>query len=310
MASVWATARCVHCGAPSAVLVPPTPGARWVTCPYCHGTMPVVPPTNPPPIFSWEVYPTVYPPPPPLRGTGRPAGRLAAIALVASTLLLVGVAGALVASGAEALGPATFRLSGVVELASDGSRYAGALVTLASETGWTDSLTTSPNGTFTFTGVPGGGATLNVSAPGMASVSRAMFFSPSFRSTGAGPAGVLVLLSPGSAGPASTVYESPYPDLESFVSSVWSAAALLGLGAIVSAIGAHWAYRRARPTVGVAGGLSAAVAPFALAILGVTSAFPLAVYPAAAIVGLGLAAAILEMLPLVQLGRAADLGDG
>lgn len=309
MASVWATARCVHCGAPSAVLVPPTPGARWVTCPNCHGTMPVVPPTNPPPIFSWEVYPSVYPPPPPLRAPGRSGARLAAIALVGCTLLLVGVAGALVLSGAEALGPATFRLSGTVVLAANGDPYTGALVTLGSETGWTQSVTTGSNGTFQFAGIPAGGATLNVSAVGMAPVAVGMFFSPTFRSTGAGPTGLTIDLTPGDQAEASTLYASPYPNLESFVSSVWSAGVLLLVGAIVAGIGAGLAYRRRRPTVGVAGGLSAAVAPFALAILGVTAAFPLTAYPAAATVGLGLVAAILELIPVILVGRAADLGD-
>lgn len=309
MASVWATARCVHCGAPSAVLVPPTPGARWVTCPNCHGTMPIVPPTNPPPIFSWEVYPSVYPPPPPLRGSGRPVGPLAAVALVACTLLLVGVAGALVFGGAEALGPSTFRLSGTVELAANGAPYQGALVTLGSETGWIASVTTGPNGSYHFVGIPAGGATLNVSAIGMAPVTVGMFFSPTFRSTGAGPSGLTIELSPGSSAQASTTYESPYPNLESFVSSLWSAGTLLLLAAIVTGAGAWLAYHRRRPTVGVAGGFSAVLAPFVLAILGVTSAFPLLLYPAATTVGLGLVAAILELIPVINVGRAADLGD-
>lgn len=271
--------------------------------------MPVVPPTNPPPIFSWEVYPNVYPPPPPLRAPSRSVGRLATVALVACALLLMGLGGALVFSGAEALGPASFRLSGIVEFGGSHLPLQGAAVSLGSETGWTETVTTPANGTFHFAGIPAGGATLNVTAVGMAPVTVGMFFSPSFRSTGAGPGGLVILLAPGSAANAATVFESPFPDLESFVASVWSAGVLLFLGAIIAAVGGWLAYHRRRPTVGVAGGLSAAVAPFALAILGVTTAFPLVAYPAATTVGLGLVAAILELIPVVNVGRAADLGD-
>ncbi|MCI4336484.1 MAG: carboxypeptidase-like regulatory domain-containing protein [Thermoplasmata archaeon] len=308
MAAVWATARCITCGAPVAVLVPPTPGARWFTCPQCHSPMPVVPPTNPPPIFSWEIYPQVYPAPPPLRMLGRPISRLATIALVSCVLLLAGLAGALALSGEEALGPTTFRLSGTVELAANHDPVGGAIVSIGSETGWTQSFLTGGNGSFHFVGIPTGGATINVTAPGMAPVTLGLFFSPTFTSPGTGPTGLALLLAPGNAGNASTDYETPFPDLESFVSSVWSASVLLALGAIVAAAGAWMAYRGTRPTVGVAGGLSAAVAPFGLTLLGITTAFPLAALPAAAAVGLGLVGAVLELLPVINVGRAADLG--
>ena len=49
------------------------------------------------------------------------------------------------------------------------------------------------------------------------------------------------------------------------------------------------------------------VPTLALPTLTIT-AFPLAALPAAAAVGLGLVAAILEILPVIYVGRAADLG--
>jgi hypothetical protein len=68
------------------------------------------------------------------------------------------------------------------------------------------------------------------------------------------------------------------------------------------------AYRERRPTVGVAGGLAAAVSPAALSVLGVAAAFPLAVAPEAALAGLGLSAAVLQLLPLIWAGRAPETG--
>lgn len=306
MDAIWATARCLRCGRPLAARLPATPGARWVTCAHCRAPVPVVPPTDPPPIFSWEVYPLVYPPLPTLRPPSGAPARLAAVALVAAVVVLAGVAVALAGSGAEALGAGTFRLSGTVQAAGGGGPIFNAQVTLASESGWIRSIYTGVSGTFAFSGIPAGGARLNVSAVDYAGASFALFFSPSYRATGAGTGGLVVTLAEGPPTNATVAFESPFTDLEGFVSSLWSAAALLLLGAIVAAAGAVAAARGRRPAVGVAGGVAAVLAPLGLDVLSITTAFPLAIVPAIAAIGLGVTAAVLETVPLWEAGRVPD----
>ncbi|HYK93539.1 MAG TPA: carboxypeptidase regulatory-like domain-containing protein [Thermoplasmata archaeon] len=308
MAGTWATGRCPSCGTPLAAMVPAAPGARWFPCAHCGSPVAVVPPTNPPPIFSWEVFPLVYPPLPPLRVPGRSVGRLAAVALVASTLLLAGLAGALVYSGVRALGPTTFDLSGTVMNADLSAPVGGASVVLTSETGAVRTGLSSPNGAFAFSGISAGGATLNVSAPGYTTLTYDLFFSPTYSATGGGTGPLQVALVPGASANATVVYESPFATLESFVSSVWSAAALLGIAAIFAGIGGVAAARRRHAPFGVAGGLGAALAPVALTVLGITAAFPLASAPAAAVVCLGVVGASLQLLPIVWSGQAAESG--
>jgi len=291
-----------------AAIVPATPGARWFACAHCGAPVPVVAPTDPPPLFSWEVYPQVYPPLAPVAVPGRGAGRLATVALVASVLLLVGVGGALVGSGVEALGPATFGLAGFVVSGVTNGGLPTATLVLVGENGWSATTGSSSDGSFGFHGIPGGGATLNVSAPGFAPETFELFFSPTFRGTDGGPRGLVVTLDPGAATNATLGYVSPFTDLEGFVSSVWSAAALLVIAAVVAGVGALWAYRGRHPAYAIAGGAAASLAPAALALLSVPAAFPLVDVPAVALVGLGLVAIALEIVPLYWEVRPADPG--
>jgi Carboxypeptidase regulatory-like domain len=267
-----------------------------------------VPPTNPPPLFSWEVYPLVYPPLPALRVPSRSIGRLAAVALLACTLLLVGVAGALGYSGAVALGPTRFALSGTVQSTDAAVPIAGADVVLTSEAGNVERTVSDASGRFALTGISSGGATLNVSRAGYASASYELFFSPAYSATGAGAGGLVVSLPPGTTGNVTVVSESPFGTLESFVSSLWSAGALLALAAVVCGFGAWAAFRDRHAPLAIAGGLGAASAPFVLTTLGVTSAFPLSTAPAAVLILLGLVGAVLELWPLLWAGRAAESG--
>ncbi len=307
LGATWATARCPACATPLATVVPAMPGARWLPCPHCGSPVPVLPPTNPPPIFSWEVYPQVYPPLPTLRVPSRSFGRLAAVALLICAVLLAGLAGALTYGGVEALGPTTFRLSGTVVEAPGSVAVAGATLVLHTEGGSAQQTVSGFDGSFAFSGIPAGGASLNVSAPGYQSVAYELFFSPAYTATGAGSGGLVVDLVRGTGANATVVFSSEFGSLEGFVSSLFSAGALLALGALLAAVGAVSAYRDHRRTVAVAAGFGAALAPATLPILGVSAAFPLTGAPAAVLVCLGLVAAVLELMPLVWAGHAAEL---
>src|SRR5271157_5822027 len=123
--------RCPTCGADLRVVLAAAPPTQWFPCPQCRNPVPVVVPRDPPPLYSWEVIPWLYPNlPPPRRGRwpGRPAAAIAlAVVAVASVMLVVLLAG----YGVQATAPSHYTVSGVVEeQVGGGQRIAapGALV--------------------------------------------------------------------------------------------------------------------------------------------------------------------------------------
>ena len=305
----WVTLRCPRCGA--YVAAPATRSAfpSWATCPHCYATLPVVPPRDPPPLFSWEVYPSVYPALPVPRAPGRRLFTLVAFTLVACTVLLAGVGGVLAFWGANALAPGTFSLSGrVLADPSDGASpypLAGAYVNLTDEHGSVQHRITNFSGAFSFAGIPAGSALVNVSAPGWAPFVVEVFLSASYVATMQGP-GIIATLQPTSVSNGTTLAESPFADLESFLASLWSATVLLGIAAVIAAFGAAAALRGRRPALGAAGGAAAMVAPAALFLLGDASAFPLLAFPTAALSALGALALCLSALPMAWVGKPPE----
>ncbi len=303
----WLTLRCPRCGAYLAAPSPAT-GTSWATCPHCYAVLPVVAARDPPPLFTWEVYPAVYPALPPPRAPGRQLPTVVVVALVLATVLLAGLAGLTAFTGVSALAPATFSMSGTVVGAPAGTLrgplpsppVAGALATLTGEGGYEASVVTGPSGTFSFTGIPAGGATLNVTDRGYAPTVVNVFFSKPYTAAGA-PGGLTVTLTPSPA-PASTVVVTPFANLESLLTSLFSATVLLGVAGAVSAAGALGARHGRRPALGVAGGAAAIVAPVALFLLGDTTVLPWTAYATAGLSAIGAVAASLGTVPLLWEG--------
>jgi len=303
----WVTIRCPRCGA---YVAAPSPGARtsWASCPHCYTTLPVVAPSDPPPLFSWEVYPNVYPTLAPPRVPGHRLPMAVALTLVVTTVVLVGIAGVLFWTGSSALAPGTFSLAGEVDAPFDtGLAFPlqGAFVNLSGEGGFRAAVVTNGSGQFAFTGVPAGGALVNVSAPGYGSVAVVIFLSQPYRAP-ADSGGLVVTLQPSSVSGGTTVVESPFSSLEGFLTSLWSGTVLFGIAAAVSGLGAVYAREGRHRAVPVAAGAAALVAPAALFLLGDASAFPLVGYATAGLSALGALAISLGLIPLLWEGRAPE----
>lgn len=306
MGTPWVPLRCPRCGNALAVPPPPTVAAGWVICPSCGVTFPVLAPRDPPPLFSWEAYPNLYPALPPPRRAGPAMRRLTVGTLLATTVLLLGLAGFLLWGGAAALGPGHFTLSGTVA-GSTGAAIPGATVSLRSEAGYNETVLADATGGFRFAGIPTGAAVLNVSAPGFQTVNVDLLFSPTYTATGAGPDGqVAVTLQHGPANPPSQVLVSPFANLETLVASLFSATVLLALAGAVAVAGTVSARQGRRPIVATAASAGAIAAPVALVLLGATAVFPLLDWVITAATALGLVAFVLTASAMAWVGRPPD----
>jgi hypothetical protein len=275
----------------------------------------VVAPRDPPPLFTWEVYPHLYPGP-----IARPAPRersawpVAFALLAVATALLVLAGGVFLWEGDRSLAPASYRVSGAVEAHNSSGvvvAVSGAQVTVSGENGFSAVTSSDALGRFALGGVPAGGISVRADAAGYLPTTERIFASSVFSSPSGGAENLTLWLTPGRAtnGTNGTVNEaSPFPDLETFVASVWSATALLALGATVAGLGSYAAARRSHPAVAVAGGAAAALAPVALVILGLFSMFYVATAAAAIASALGVFAGSALAIGMARSG-AAPLDD-
>lgn len=274
MSSTTLTVRCPTCGEELRAVLLPSPPTQWFPCPHCRSPVPVVVPRDPPPLYTWEVLPNLYPPLPRPHIPRWQPRRVAAATLI-GVMVLAGTFGALLSYyGVAATAPGSYPVSGTVERALPGGGTAlaeGATVTLTEEGGGTRSETTGFNGSFWFEGVPTGGIAVSVSLSGYAPLTVNTFASSVYD---AGTTGILVILESGSAANSTTVSLSPFTDLESLLASIGSGVVLLGLVALVAGGAAVVTFRRDRPTVGVIGGGAGVLAPLALSLLALSIAFP------------------------------------
>lgn len=274
MASPVVTMRCPACGQDLRVVLAPAPPTQWFPCPHCRAPVPVVVPRDPPPLYSWEVLPGLYPPlPPPRIPRWRPR-RAAAGALLALALIAAVLGGLLAYYGVAAQGTGSFTVSGTVDATlANGATVpaAGARVALSSETGRSSTEIVGPSGGFAFVGIPTGGLTLNITLSGYSPVEVQSFVSPIYS---AGETGISVTLSPGGEANGTTLTLTAFPDLESLVASIDSGVALLFLSAGLAAWGAVITTRSDRPAVGVVAGGAGLLAPFALYLLALGPVVP------------------------------------
>lgn len=294
--------RCPACGQELRAALFPYPPTQWFPCPHCRSPVPVVVPRDPPPLYSWEVLPNLYPPLPRPRIPRWQAGRVAGGALI-GVVVLAGVFGGLLAYyGVAASTPGSYLVSGTVELPVGAVPAAGATVNLTEEGGAMLSEHTAPDGSFSFSGVPTGGIAINVSLAGYAPVTVDTFASSVYN---AGTTGILVTLGFGGAANRTTVSLTPFSDLEDLLASIGGGIVLLGLVAVVAAVAAVLTFRRDRPALGVIGGGAGLLAPLALYLLALASPFPTLIGASALLAVFGGFALALRAAELAQTGPAA-----
>jgi len=308
MATTTVAIRCPACATDLRIAVAPSPPTQWFPCPHCGTPVPAVVPRDPPPLYSWEVLPGLYPPLAPLRVPRWRTRPAVAIALVGVVVTAVLVGALLTVNVWNATSPARYSVAGTVLEEVGGGRWApalGATVVLTNDRGVSLSERVPANGTFLFLGVPSGGITVNATLPGYAPYEVDTFASPVYN---AGTTGIGLRLVPG--GPENTTTEvlSTFPNMESFLSSVGGAVALLGLAAAVAGVAAVATLRRDRLSLGVVGGGAGVALPFALYLLGLAPAFPLAIGGAAIAGGFGAFIVTIRAAELAQTGPAPGPG--
>lgn len=307
MASSPLLRRCPTCGEAVAVVLAPGPPTQWFPCPHCRTPFPVVVPRDPPPLYSWEVVPGLYPPLPRPRVPRWNPRRAAVAALVGVVLLTLVFASAFVYLGLAAGSSGTFAVSGTVyrSLGSGVVPAAGATVVLTKDSGGQLETTTLADGSFAFSGVPSGGVAINISLPAYVPVIVSTFVSSVYD---AGTTGLTVTLTPGPSGTPTAISLSPFANLESFLASVGVAAVLFAAVAAVAAAAAWGTRRQDRPALGVVGGAAGLLAPTVLYLLEIGTAFPLLTAATAAVAGFGAFALALRTVELARTSPA--LGSG
>jgi hypothetical protein len=294
--------RCPACGQDLRAVLAPEPPTQWFPCPRCHAPVPAVVPRDPPPLYSWEVYPGLYPMLPKPQPPRWPVRGVAAAALVAVVALAAVFGGLLVYYGFEATSGASYSVSGEVVTQRGGipsGPAVGARVLLTEDGGGTFSQVTGPTGAFDFAPVPAGGIAINVTLAGYGPVEVDTFASPVYNT---GTEGIVVTLQPGSEGNGSTVLLSPFPNLETFLASIGGAVVLLGLVAVLAAFAALVTLRKDRPAIGVVGGGAALAAPATLFLLGLGPVFPLLLAATAGLAAIGAFVLMMRALELLRFG--------
>jgi len=262
----------------------------------------VVVPRDPPPLYSWEVVPELYPPLPLPRRPRVPLPRLARATLVGVVVLAVVSAAILATYGTEATGPASYTVSGTVYLEWKTNGYGPGgvrpTVLLTVDNGRTFVNQTNTDGQFSFSNVPVGGITLNVTAPGFASTTVYTFASPVYN---AGTTDLSITLDQNPAN-ATTVTLSQFPNLETFLASIGSAIVLLGIVALIAGIAVARPKPTDRPAIGVAAGVAAMLIPVVLYFLALDGLFDLLTVVTAILGGFGAFAATVGAIEVYQRG--------
>jgi len=227
---------------------------------------------------------------------------MAEVALIAVAVLAVVLGGFLALLGTEAPASGSYDVNGTVfERTVNGLTIPaiGATVVLTDEGPTALIQHTSGSGQFSFSGIPTGGITVNISQSGYAPVSVVTFASSVYD---AGTTSLSVTLTPGTSSNGTTVALSPFPNLESFLASIGSGVVLLGLVAVVGGIAAVVTARSDRPAVGVVGGAAGILAPVALYFLALGSIFPAVISGSAVLAAVGAFAVTTRTFEIYQMG--------
>lgn len=303
MSTTTVTVRCPACGQDLQATLAPDPPTQWFPCPRCHAPVPVLRPREPPPLYSWEVLPGLYPALPRPHVPRWRVRRAATTGLLAIVVLSLAFAGVLAYYAIAAMGPGQYAVGGSVAAPTVvGSRpLSGASVTIDEEGGGTTTTVTDLDGNFAFTGVPSGGITLHVVLAGYEPANVSTFVSPVYD---AGTTGIGVLLVPVGHGNSTNVTLTPFPDLESLLASIGTGIVMLGLVASVALVAAVLTIRHDRPAVGVVAGGAGLGAPFALYLLALSTPFPVVVAATATLAAFGGFTLALRAIEIAQTAPA------
>jgi hypothetical protein len=265
----------------------------------------VVVPRDLPPLYSWEVYPGLYPELPRPRVPKWRVRRAAAAALLVVAVVSAGLAAGLIWTGWDSAQPARYTVSGTVyEPSGSGvAPLAGAVVTLVDDANATSRTVTGFGGTFSFANVMQGGVALNISESGYAPITLYTFVSNAYSTQATG---LVITLTPGGAGNGTTVALTPFPDMEQFLASVGAGAILLGIVALVAGFAAVVTLRADRPAMGVLGGAAGVLSPLALVYLSLSTALPILIAVTTITAGAGTFVLVVRALQLARTGPAPD----
>jgi len=288
-------------------MLAPSPATQWFPCPNCHAPVPVVPPRDLPPLYSWEVVPGLYPQ---LAYPRRPRWRpvtVATFALAAAAVLSAVAGGLLAYEGYVGAQPAQYVVSGTV-FEQTGNVFApapGATVILSSNGAIVGTRVTGPGGAFSFPDVPAGGIELNVSASGYAPVVVYTFACPSYATQ---TRGLDLTLVPGTVNNTSVTALTPFGDLETFLAYSGGAAVLLGAATATAGVAAIAVRRPGGAVAGVVGAGAAVAVPLVLLVLYVGALFPAVTALAGAAGGAGGFALVLASAEVASRDGDAPAG--
>ncbi len=209
--------------------------------------------------------------------------------------------------GLLALVPGTFSVAGTVNGSSGPA--AGATIVAKGENGFSRTVFSNALGRFAISGLPSGGAALNVTDPGYSPTLVVVLDSKVYVGAGGSPQAMQIQLFPGNAtGPPNVVSETLFPNLETLVANLWSVTVLWILAGVVVVLGTRSFGRTGRGTRGVVAGATAAGAAVLPPFFGVLAVYPLLGYGEVTIGILGGVALLLVVIPMAFYGRPPDYG--
>jgi hypothetical protein len=279
VAPVTVPARCPRCGAPFwATHAPTSSEVGWAFCPRCQQPTPSLPPRESPPLFTWEVYRRFYPEPSWPRSPSVSLRRILFALVVVAGVALLATSGAFAYFGGIGLSPSRQTVAGTVEAASLSNQTLVPMsevpVTITNMTGGSSAtVMTDGSGDFSFAAVPPGEHQLTAQAYGYRLSQMSIFLAPAFSSPQGNVSSLEMTLVPGNL---SAPYEqafAPYPDLETYLSYLFSASAIELVGGLVALWGGWSLWVRRSAVRGVVGTAAGFLTPFLATVAGYQTLF-------------------------------------